>query len=71
MFARHWGKEARIVPPHAAKKVTGSFLASNKADGMDNSSDSINSSFCCGGFSQEMKDTCPLQLALSSRCVSL
>lgn len=50
MFARHWGKEARIVPPHAAKKVTGSFLASTKADGMDNSSDSINSSFCCGGF---------------------
>lgn len=50
MFAMHWGKGARIVSPHAAKRVTGSFLPYNKADGMDNSSDSINPSFCCGGF---------------------
>lgn len=50
MSAMHWGKGARIVPLHAAKKVTGSFLPYNKADGMDNSSDSINPSFCCGGF---------------------
>ena len=50
MFSRHWGKGARTVLPHAAKKVTGSFLLYNRADGMDNSSDSINPSFCCGGF---------------------
>lgn len=55
----HWGKGARIVSLHAAKIVTGSFLPYNKADGMDNGSDSINPSFCCGGLSQEMNDTPP------------
>lgn len=37
------------MPLHAAKEVTGSFPPYNKADGMDNSSDSINPSFH-GGF---------------------
>lgn len=46
----HWRKGTRIVPLQAAKKVTGSFLPYNKADGMDNSSDSTNPSFCHGGI---------------------
>lgn len=42
------GNRSQLVPLHAAKKMTGSFLPCNKADGMDNSCDSINPSFCHG-----------------------
>lgn len=42
---------ARVTPPHAAKKVAGSFLPSGKADGTGNSSDSR--WFCCRGFHRD------------------
>lgn len=50
MFVRYWGKEVRIVLLYVVKKVIGSFLVFIKVDGMDNSFDSINLFFCCGGF---------------------
>lgn len=54
MFAVHWGKEPGLYHRMQPREwVTGSFLSYNKADWMDNSSDSIDSSFCCGGFHRD------------------
>jgi hypothetical protein len=71
VFSVCWGKRARIVPLHAAKKVTGGFLPYNKADGMDNSSDSINPSFCHGCFQRRWMVYLPPSCLATSLCFSL
>lgn len=48
-FALLWRIGAASVL-HAVKEVTGGFLPQNKADGIDNTSDNLNPSFCHGGF---------------------
>lgn len=41
-------EDSRVL--HAVKEVISGFLPQNKADGIDNTSDNLNPSFCHGGF---------------------
>jgi hypothetical protein len=50
MFTMPWRIGTSIGTLHEVKKVTGGFLPYNKADGIDNNSDSVNLSFCHRGF---------------------